>query len=206
MQRLKMHPDLGGDHWHAAVINEAYATLTDAARREAYDRELEQRETAAGEPQPEPANDNVASEEPPQRQAGHCPLCREPHGFGDDPSEEDCRRCLSPLDPAGEETSLASARRAIERFPRTLSVRFCAGWPGKTVHHARVLDMSPAGMRLTSDTALPLGKLIRLDCDLFTAVAEVRRCQSGGTGHELGVSFVTLRFRNRHGNFVSVSA
>lgn len=38
MQRLKMHPDLGGDHAQAALINEAYATLSDPAKRAAYDR------------------------------------------------------------------------------------------------------------------------------------------------------------------------
>ena len=31
MQRLKMHPDLGGDHGQAALLNEAFATLTDPA-------------------------------------------------------------------------------------------------------------------------------------------------------------------------------
>ena len=29
MQRLKMHPDLGGDHWNAALINWRPLTLTD---------------------------------------------------------------------------------------------------------------------------------------------------------------------------------
>src|SRR5271167_2302044 len=37
MQRLKMHPDLGGDHTRAALINEAYSTLADPGRRSAYD-------------------------------------------------------------------------------------------------------------------------------------------------------------------------
>ena len=40
MRRLKMHPDLGGDHARAALINEAFATLVDPVRRAAYDRVL----------------------------------------------------------------------------------------------------------------------------------------------------------------------
>src|SRR5690606_3216066 len=32
MRRLKMHPDLGGDHRKAALINEAFATLVDPVR------------------------------------------------------------------------------------------------------------------------------------------------------------------------------
>ena len=40
MQKLKFHPDLGGDDWNAAVINEAFSVLSNPARREAYDRKL----------------------------------------------------------------------------------------------------------------------------------------------------------------------
>ncbi len=40
MQKLRKHPDLGGEHWNASIINEAHAVLTDATRRRAYDREL----------------------------------------------------------------------------------------------------------------------------------------------------------------------
>lgn len=40
MQKLKLHPDLGGDHWNAACVNAAYAILSDPVRRAAYDREL----------------------------------------------------------------------------------------------------------------------------------------------------------------------
>jgi len=40
MQKLKLHPDLGGDHWTAVHINTAYAILADPVRRRAYDREL----------------------------------------------------------------------------------------------------------------------------------------------------------------------
>ncbi|MGI9289044.1 MAG: DnaJ domain-containing protein [Pseudomonadales bacterium] len=37
MQKLRKHPDLGGDEWNAGVINEAYAVLSDHEQRCAYD-------------------------------------------------------------------------------------------------------------------------------------------------------------------------
>jgi curved DNA-binding protein CbpA len=40
MQKLKGHPDLGGDHWTAVHVNTAYEILSDPVRRSAYDREL----------------------------------------------------------------------------------------------------------------------------------------------------------------------
>ncbi len=40
LQKLKMHPDLGGENWNATVINEAYNTLRDPLKRAAYDKKL----------------------------------------------------------------------------------------------------------------------------------------------------------------------
>jgi DnaJ-class molecular chaperone len=40
MQKLRQHPDLGGEHWNASVINEAHNVLTDAKKRRVYDRVL----------------------------------------------------------------------------------------------------------------------------------------------------------------------
>ena len=43
LQKLKMHPDLGGQNWNATIINEAYNTLRDPVKRAAYDKELLER-------------------------------------------------------------------------------------------------------------------------------------------------------------------
>jgi len=40
MQKLKLHPDLGGCNSKAAVINQAYATLSSKEKRAAYDTQL----------------------------------------------------------------------------------------------------------------------------------------------------------------------
>ncbi|MFI5400080.1 MAG: tetratricopeptide repeat protein [SAR324 cluster bacterium] len=40
LKNARVHPDLGGDAARAAVINEAYAVLSDPERRAAYDRDL----------------------------------------------------------------------------------------------------------------------------------------------------------------------
>jgi len=45
MQKLKAHPDLGGEEWNATIINEAYRVLMDVGKREAYDVGLFQNES-----------------------------------------------------------------------------------------------------------------------------------------------------------------
>ena len=40
MQKLKAHPDLGGDEWNAAIINKAFEVLSDERKRRTYDAAL----------------------------------------------------------------------------------------------------------------------------------------------------------------------
>lgn len=43
LQKLKLHPDLGGEDWNASLINQAYNTLKNPKKREKYDKELLQK-------------------------------------------------------------------------------------------------------------------------------------------------------------------
>jgi len=40
LQKLRLHPDLGGENWNASVINEAYNILRHPKKRVAYDKKL----------------------------------------------------------------------------------------------------------------------------------------------------------------------
>tara|TARA_R110000782_G_scaffold129164_1_gene220727 strand:- start:772 stop:1863 length:1092 start_codon:yes stop_codon:yes gene_type:complete len=40
MQKLRLHPDLGGKHWNASIINEAYNILRHSEKRAEYDKKL----------------------------------------------------------------------------------------------------------------------------------------------------------------------
>jgi len=40
LQKLRLHPDLGGKHWNASIINEAYNTLRHPEKRATYDKNL----------------------------------------------------------------------------------------------------------------------------------------------------------------------
>jgi len=43
MKEMKAHPDVGGEHSSAYIINEAYETLSDCGRRAEYDKKLKMR-------------------------------------------------------------------------------------------------------------------------------------------------------------------
>ena len=88
MRELKQHPDLGGSSAHAALLNEAYSTLSNPTLRTEYDRNLFRRYTkqslstqAFGHPtHPKPL----------------CPLCKAPLTRQAQPGQI-CSVCQSPL-------------------------------------------------------------------------------------------------------------
>jgi hypothetical protein len=207
MQRLKMHPDLGGDHLHAVLINEAFATLIDPAKRAVYDRTLA-RERALPGYRADPAHRHDG-ERPVQASTDPytCAFC----GTAFAPVEATrsdalCSFCDGPLFPASHHEHEASTRRAIERTSRRLPVTFFLSWPQHPGYQAVTEDISTSGMRLSCTLDLVPNERLKLDCDLCSAIAVVRHSHAveGDAGlWQAGIEFLTLRIRPTRGVFVS---
>jgi hypothetical protein len=73
---LKAHPDLGGDHERAQLLNVAYQTLRDPERRLAYDEELARREGRACDVPSIQTLCYVELDEPGVSYRSACPRCR----------------------------------------------------------------------------------------------------------------------------------
>lgn len=213
MQRMKMHPDLGGDHWQASLINEAYSTLTDPEKRADYDQTLQMseddlRDAQAAQPASTPFADNEIDEEIPPAEL--CPFCRTPHYLESIAEDARCVSCFSPLFRAERQQHEDSSRRAVKRMPKNLPVTFFLKWPHAQGLSGLTLDLSLGGMRFMTDLKLPVGKIVKIDCDLCSAVGQVRNCIFASANKhphwQIGVQFVTLRFKNNRGGFVSAEA
>lgn len=213
MQRLRMHPDLGGDHWNASLLNEAYAVLTDPARRAAYDRELPDFERSAASAEAAGAAPAAAPDGPAARRGTAtgepgCPFCHAAF-TGQVTADSQCPSCLSPLARAGNHAHDGDWLRAVARVPKALPLQFWTAWPQAVPEAGLVRDLSLTGVRFSSPLPLALGSFLKLQCDAFQAVARVVHCQpeaAGAPGWQVGAEFFTLRFSRSRGGFVSAEA
>ena len=194
------HPDLGGDVANAALINKAYAVLSNSRRREEYDAELaalqEVERIHGGGPVTTRSLD-------PNRECLFCTLPHERRGV----PEAVCARCSSPLAPVERVRMELRDQRAIARIEKRIDVTFYADWRQQRAFAGRSEDMSLHGMRLVTKRGLRDRQCIRITSGFFEAVgavtnASVRR-QGWKTEHLTGISFLTLRFFRSVGGFVS---
>ena len=289
MQKLRIHPDLGGEHWDAAQVSEAYAILSDAERRAEYDRELlESYDLASlGQGCAEGRRSNSSSSPysanrrnyyrvlQVQREAPHavieasyaalrrralereepvdlldeafetlrdpdrrlqvdaaleaqgsdacatteaggtaptfepqitsfCAFCKTPSGVSECEAESACRECQSPLF-APPESLRARARRNVARTERNGILELYRYWPSPA-QRAKLVDLSPTGMRFSCAATFDEGEVIKIDSRNFRAVGEVAHRRSGWFSHHTGIRFVSVIFRASRGGFVSMRA
>jgi len=206
MQRLRAHPDLGGDHRAATLLNEAYAVLTDPTRRAAYDADLQPRRrprTGAG-------HDARTGEAPPAGVAPAaprvCAFCHRPDGRAPR-TDLLCVACGSPLQPTGPATTVPRGRE-LPRFDRQQHATIFTRWPQARGEAAELRDLSPLGVRFLTPVELATGAVIKLDSEAFRAVARVTRVHRDAADGRwsVGGAFVAVLFSEPRGGFVSLRA
>ncbi|HKL63811.1 MAG TPA: J domain-containing protein [Woeseiaceae bacterium] len=200
MQRLRAHPDLGGDNRRAALLNEAWSVLRHPAKRASYDAAR-----AAGSAGGRARRQADAS--PP----GTCLFCGTEHRRPVRPQAgERCGECASPLAPADRSRQETRGQRAIARIRRAHAVSFLTTWPQRFPGSGRMQDVSLHGLKFLSRQSLAVGQIIRLDSDICRAVARVvaaqPSAQGSGTGWLVRAEFLTLDFQRTVGTFVSETA
>jgi DnaJ-class molecular chaperone len=197
MMRLHMHPDLGGDHATATLINEAFRTLGDPQRRAVYDTLLQTR--------PDIAADGAAVAR------WHCAFCGTPHGpLSSEQSDDMCGACGAALYPVHNHYADSDSRRAIERLPRNMRLTFVRSASREVANKGVTENISLDGMRFLSNVPVDIGERLRIDCDFCSAVGVVRNTRpypgNSESGFECGVQFLRMRFKHQRGGLLRAQA
>lgn len=210
MQKLRAHPDLGGDEWNAALINEAYAVMTEAEKRAAYDATLQHATIHLGSERSDSGRQPEASPAPSDFSSGQvrCTFCDAlQQRTGVYRVEDHCVRCNSPLVPVVPLMLENTCKRAIARVATHSDVEFFSRWPQTPPHRGAIVDLSLNGIGIHASLVLSIGTVIKLDSFLLSATARVVNCLSPygkrGRVHQLGAEFLTLEFNELYGTFVS---
>jgi hypothetical protein len=212
MGPLRHHPDLGGDHEKAALLNEAYAVLGDPEMRRRYDLSLRKESWRA----PSPAADDTAAEalaasggSDPAAWAVErcCPFCRVALPDDRSPAAR-CSRCAAPLSVPPRltpQTRELFGKRRATRFVKNRPVALVPHWGAAPVS-AVMRDFSLAGIGLLAPHGVPVAGAIRIvDAD-FEAVATVVSSRPRGDRHSLHARFLTLAVLRQAGTIVSTRA
>ncbi len=200
MRELKTHPDLGGSTSEAAVLNEAYETLSDPERRAAYDRKFQATrfKRTSSSPNPDPASQGAAC----------CPFCKKPlapkSGAG-----KICPVCNVPLPSYRQPNLDRERRRTIARMKKNDPVIYSREWP-ETPKNGTMIDLSPKGMRFLCRENLGSGTVLKIAAPLLKACGVVtnqrQMDEKGKTTYAIGISFIAVIFEENKGSFFSVSA
>jgi hypothetical protein len=142
--------------------------------------------------------------------ASYCIFCGALHGLQRALGRDDeCARCASPLFPAERHRLDYSGQRMVQRIPKGGKVLLYVGWPQSEPFAAELRDLSLNGMRLAAASDVPVNQVVKVDGDLCRALARVAHCErdaGSAGGWTIGLEFLTLKFLNKRGSFVSARA
>ena len=197
MLELKQHPDLGGEHWNATVLNEAFETLSSSEERAQYDRQLFEHYTKTAFPT-DRKNPIISY---------FCPFCKRPLARKAQP-DETCTSCRSPL-VSDNAYNPAQNQRAIERVRKSGRIRFYRDLPHKPAM-GEIVDLSPHGMCFQCRERLAPKMTIKISNNDLSAVAVVVHARKvigrDRTDYIVGTKFLSVKFHQTKGNFHSTYA
>ena len=213
---LQMHPDKGGDHDTAAMINDAWRVLGDPLLRTAYDRTLAPpagRRTSiasVGARRDTASSAGAASGGGPE-----CPFCRAVTSAAGVVASAGarCARCDAPLTrvpdrpgvrsavPAGRVGPELFGRRRARRIARTVPLVVHVHWEAGALP-ARLHDLSFEGACFEIARPLASGSIVRIVSRELDALVQV--IASRGSRHH--ARLLTVSFTRRDGVFVSETA
>lgn len=211
MIKLKAHPDLGGDHDAAVLINQAYAVLSNADKRRRYD--LDRQGLSATGPSHQAAQRRSASAVATRAYQRHSGTGLSVHAVclfctsdivAAVPSR--CTFCGSPLHlstvPSGRRQMEVFGRRAAPRIAKTGSLMVYPSWPHPG-HRAQLRDLSLSGISLFCDFAPHHNQILKLDSLLLAAVMQVASVRSCGGRYRIHGPLLVAEFATQTGGFVS---
>ena len=208
MQKLKMHPDLGGSHENAAIVNEAYNVLMNPAKRAEYDTKLNTNLKLNEDPKTTKQTNNSRQAKKPYHKVDVtqlCSFCNSQHNLGDNIEPDDvCPKCGSPLFPATKQTEEIFGNRTIQRINKEWPLNYYTSWPHTESFSGKTRNVSLNGMQLITTTQLEENQIIKISSNELFAVARVVNYQQINQEWRYGLEFITLRFHRAHGTFVSL--
>ena len=213
MTKLKAHPDLGGDHDAAVLINQAYAVLSTPEKRRRYD--LDRQGQFATAPVPLAA----------QRRTGATGATRayQRHSGGGSGAQVACLFCASEIvSVAGASTrctfcgsplllsTVQPGRRQMEVFGRRAAPRIAKvgslmlypSWP-HVGYRAQLRDLSLTGISLFCEFAPHHKQILKIDSPLLAAVLQVASVRATGGRYRIHGPLLVAEFATQTGCFVS---
>lgn len=202
LQRLQSSATFAGEA-DAGLIEEAYAVLSNAQRRAAYDT---QRRAASAQATP-PREVRAVDDDADTLVMNSCLFCGAPHDLQRRLERDDeCGRCGSPLCPAERHRLEYSGQRMLSRIPKHHTMDIYVTWPQSEPASGEMRDLSLNGMQFTCITRLQPNQIVKIICSELhglARVAHVNRDIDTADRWITGVEFLTLRFLKIRGSFVS---
>jgi len=216
MQKLKMHPDLGGDEWNASVLNEAYQVLSNPEKRAAYDAEfigdrngMKSAVHAAERTGHQRKQNTDTTRHTETHDSSACPFCQTPKLASTASYAEatQCSGCNGPLQVAGNLRLADPAKRAFERMPQYSELTLFVDIVGPGLQ-GKLRDLSPVGLQLESAGPLNPNQIIRISGEVLSAIGRVVFSNRGSNGRVFtaGIEFLTVSFHERVGTFITETA